>query len=130
MKTDDQAIRDVHATWISAVNAGDLAQLLTLMADDAVLVNPGNAPLDRSGFSAGFLDAHRKFKILCISELENIVINGNVAYAMSQDSLSLSTRSDGQITQLAGHRLTIYRKHTDDRWLLARDANTLAPTTR
>jgi ketosteroid isomerase-like protein len=29
--------------------------------------------------------------------------------------------------QLAGHRLTVYRKQPDGRWLLARDAHTLSP---
>jgi ketosteroid isomerase-like protein len=29
--------------------------------------------------------------------------------------------------QLAGYRLTVYRKHPDGRWLLARDAHTLTP---
>src|SRR5438552_17328043 len=49
---DERAIREVHSTWIDAVNAGDLARLLTLMADDVVFLNPGQAPFGRDGFSA------------------------------------------------------------------------------
>jgi ketosteroid isomerase-like protein len=30
--------------------------------------------------------------------------------------------------RLAGHRLTVYRKQLDGRWLLARDAHTLSPS--
>ncbi|HYJ97869.1 MAG TPA: DUF4440 domain-containing protein, partial [Burkholderiaceae bacterium] len=41
MGSDERAIREVHATWIEAVNAGDLDLLLTLMADDVVFLNPG-----------------------------------------------------------------------------------------
>ena len=33
MGTDERQIREVHSTWIDAVNAGDLARLLTLVAD-------------------------------------------------------------------------------------------------
>ena len=29
--------------------------------------------------------------------------------------------------QLAGHRITVYRKQRDGRWLLARDAHTMSP---
>jgi ketosteroid isomerase-like protein len=29
--------------------------------------------------------------------------------------------------QLAGHRMTVYRKQAAGRWLLARDAHTLSP---
>ena len=49
---DERAIREVHSTWIDAVNAGDLDRLLTLMADDVVSLNPGQVPLGRDRFSA------------------------------------------------------------------------------
>jgi ketosteroid isomerase-like protein len=41
--------------------------------------------------------------------------------------LSVAPRAGGQATELAGHRITIYRKQPDGRWLLARDAHTLSP---
>ena len=50
MGSDERAIREVHTTWIDAVNAGDLGRLLTLMADDVVFLNPGRAPFGRDGF--------------------------------------------------------------------------------
>jgi uncharacterized protein (TIGR02246 family) len=125
MGTDERAIREVHATWIDAVNAGDLVRLLTLMADDVVFLNPGRAPFGRDGFPVGFSTAHQQSRIRCISELEEIVVVGEVAYTLCQDSLSVSPRAGGKATELAGHRLTIYRKQTDGRWLLARDAHTL-----
>jgi ketosteroid isomerase-like protein len=34
MGADDRQIREVHSTWIDAVNAGDLARLLTDMPAD------------------------------------------------------------------------------------------------
>ena len=40
MGPDERAIREVHSTWIDAVNAGDLVCLLSLMADDVVFLNP------------------------------------------------------------------------------------------
>ena len=52
MRADLHDVRAVHATWIDAVNAGDLACLLTLMTDDAVFVTPGSAPFGRDEFSA------------------------------------------------------------------------------
>src|ERR1700722_12714192 len=60
MGSDERAIREVHTTWIDAVNAGDLVRLLTLMADDVVFLNPGQAPLGRDAFPAGFSAAHRR----------------------------------------------------------------------
>jgi uncharacterized protein (TIGR02246 family) len=127
MKHDERAIREVHSTWIDAVNAGDLVCLLSLMADDVVFLNPGQAPFGRDGFSPGFSAAHQQSRINCISELEDVVVVGEVAYTLSRDSLSVTPRVGGETMQLAGHRVTIYRKQPDGRWRLARDAHTLSP---
>lgn len=127
MESDEREIREVHSTWISAVNAGDLARLLTLMADDAVFLSPGQAPSGRDEFSANFSSAHQQVRIHCSSELEEVVVVGEVAYTRSRDALSVAPRAGREATQLAGHRITVYRKQPDGRWLLARDAHTLSP---
>ena len=124
MKPDEQKIREVHSTWIAAVNAGDLARLLALMTDDAVFLNPGKAPFDPKGFSPNFLDAHQRLLIDCTSELEEVVVVGEVAYTWSRDALSVTPRAGGEATRLAGYRMTVYRRQPDGRWLLARDAHT------
>jgi uncharacterized protein (TIGR02246 family) len=130
MGLDERAIREVHSAWIDAVNAGDLGHLLTLMADDVVFLSPGQAPVGRDGFSPGFSAAHQQARINCVSELEDIVVVGEVAYTLSRDSLLVIPRggrgTGGEAAQLAGHRITVYRKQSDGRWLLARDAHTLS----
>ncbi len=127
MGSDEQEVRELHSTWIGAVNAGDLARLLTLMADDVVFLGPGQAPSGREGFSAGFSAAHQQVRIRCSSELEEVVVVGEVAYTRSRDALSVTQRAGGEATHLAGHRITVYRKQPDGRWLLTRDAHTLSP---
>ena len=76
MGPEERAVREVHAAWVEAVNAGDLARLLALMADDAVFLNPGRAPLGRDEFPAGFTAAHRDSVIRCSSELEEVTVVG------------------------------------------------------
>src|SRR5262249_45739954 len=127
MGSDERAIREVHSAWIDAVNAGDLARLLTMMADDVVFLHPGRAPFGRDGFTAGFSAGHQQSRIRCISELEEVVVAGDVAYTLCKDSVSATPRAGGETMEFAGHRITIYRKKPDGCWLLARDAITLAP---
>ncbi len=122
----EREIRTVHATWIEAVNAGDLVRLLALMADDAVFFSPGQAPSGREEFSANFSAAHQQFRIRCLSELEEVVVVGAVAFTRSRDALFVTPRGGGEATQFAGHRLTVYRQQPESRWLLARDAHTLS----
>jgi uncharacterized protein (TIGR02246 family) len=125
MGSDERAIRQVHTTWIDAVNAGDLVRLLSLMSEDVVFLNPGRAPIGRDGFSSGFSTAHQQSRISCTSELDEVVVVGEVAFTLCRDSLSVTPRAGGEATELAVHRITIYRKQSDGRWLLSRDANTL-----
>ena len=127
MAPDERDIRELHSTWISAVNAGDLVRLVTLMTDDVVFLNPGQAPLGRDGFSQHFSVAHQQVRVRCSSELEEVVVVGKVAYTRSRDALSVTPRSGGEAMQLAGYRITVYRQQTDGRWLLARDAHTQSP---
>lgn len=127
MTPDEQALRELHAAWMDAVNAGDLARLLPLMTADAVLVSPGQAPIGRDGFCAAFRGGHERFELRCTSELEEIVVAGDLAYTRCRDGLSLRPRDGAAAAALAGHRLTVYRREEDGAWRLARDAHTLVP---
>ncbi|MFO0928293.1 MAG: SgcJ/EcaC family oxidoreductase [Gemmataceae bacterium] len=130
MGPDERTIRELHSTWIRAVNAGDLARLLSLMADDAMFLTPGQQPVGREAFAPGFSAAHQQARVHCVSELEDVVVVGEVAYTWARDALSVTPRAGGDAMQLAGHRLTVYRKQLDGRWLLARDAHTLSPVAK
>jgi uncharacterized protein (TIGR02246 family) len=127
---DEGAIRELHSSWIDAVNAGDLPRLLTLMTDDVLFLNPGKEPVGRREFPNGFLIGHQRFWIHCVSEIEEVAVFGEVAYTRCRDSLSVKPRSGGEAMELAGHRITIYRKQADGVWLLSRDAHTLSPVSK
>lgn len=130
MQPDEQAIRAAHAVWIEAVNRGDLALLLTMITDDVVLLSPGQERLDREGFAAKFAGACEQLRFRCLSEIEEVVVSGGMAYTRCRDALAVTPRAGGETMQLAGNRLTVYRKHEDGRWLLARDAHTLSPVAK
>lgn len=127
MTPDQQKIHDLHTVWIDAVNRADLPRVLSLMSDDAIFFNPGRAPFGRDEFSSTFSAAHQEFRVHCTSDLEEVVVVGEIAYTRSRDVVSVTNRSGGETTHLAGHRMTIYRKQPEGRWLLARDVHTLSP---
>jgi uncharacterized protein (TIGR02246 family) len=83
---DERAIRELHLTWIDAVNAGDLVGLLGSMADDVLFLRPGETPFGRDAFSPRFSAAHEQARINCISELEDVVVVGEVAYTLSRET--------------------------------------------
>src|SRR6266853_4694939 len=112
MASDEREIRTVHSIWIDAVNAGDLARLLTLVAEDVVFLTPGQAPFGREGFSSNFRTAHQQMRICCTSELEEVIVVGEVAYTRSRDALSVTPRAGGKAAQFAGHRRS--EEHTSE----------------
>lgn len=126
MNPHEQEVCAAHVAWIDAVNAGDLDRLLALMTKDAVFISPGQEPFGQDEFAAAFLSAHQRLRIRCSSEVEEVVVVGEVAFTRSRDALSVTPRAGGEATELAGYRMTLYRQQPDGRWLLARDAHTLS----
>lgn len=127
MTNDEQAIRDMQATWFEATASGDLSRLLTLMADDVVFLTPGRPPFGREAFAASFKDGLQQMRFRCSGELEEVVVSGDVAYARGRLSVSVTPSAGGEPKRLSGYTLSVYRRLREGRWVLARDANLLSP---
>jgi len=110
---------------MNAVNAGDLDGLLGLMTGDAIFLAPGSEPMGRDAFALGFSSAHRQSLLRCASELQEVVVAGDIACTVCRDALGVTPREGGLEAQLTGHRLSVCLRQPDGRWLLARDAHTL-----
>ena len=52
MQSDEQAIRDLIATWLAASKSSDSDKVLSLMAEDVVFLQPDQPPMrGRSAFA-------------------------------------------------------------------------------
>ena len=110
----------MHSIWIDAVNAGDLARLLTLVAEDVVFLTPGQAPVGREGFSSNFMAAHQQMRICCTSELEEVVVVGEVAYTRCRDALSVTPCASLCLLSLSKPARKASKKHIIGKgWILA-----------
>lgn len=127
--TDEQQIRDLVATWMSATSAGDIEKVLSLMTDDVVFLVAGKSPFGKQDFAAA-LRAQPGLPMPRIdgrSEIEEIRVVGDWAFMRTRLSVEITPPAgDGRSTKRAGHTLSILRK-TNGRWQLARDANLLTP---
>ena len=126
--SDEQQIRELVATWMSATKAGDTATVLTLMTDDVVFLVAGQPPFGKEKFAATMngppgaprpqVDGH--------SEIQEIRVSGDLAYLWSRLTVQVTPPNGAAPVKRAGHTLTVFRK-SGGRWLLARDANLLTP---
>jgi uncharacterized protein (TIGR02246 family) len=128
MSTDEQQIRQLISTWMSASKAGDVDTVLGLMTDDVVFLVPGRGPMTKSEFASlsRVPPGAPKPKFEGTSEIQEIQVLGDWAFMWTRLSVSVTPPGASEPMERAGHTLSILKK-VDGKWLLARDANLLAP---
>jgi len=127
VSTDEQQIRELVSTWMSATRVGDIATVLSLMTDDVVFLVAGQEPFGKEQFAAAMKpQASGPMPLIDgRSEIQEVCISGDQAYLWSKLTVSV-TPPNGTTVHRAGHTLSVLRK-TAGRWQLARDANLLSP---
>jgi uncharacterized protein (TIGR02246 family) len=123
MTDEERAIREVVETWLRASRSGDIATLLSLMAEDVVFMVPGREPFGREAFAAA-ADAQSALRIDGISEIVEIQVLGDWAFTRNRIDLTITPPAGGPVRR-SGYTLSLFRKEADGRWRLARDANLL-----
>lgn len=128
MNSDEQEIRRLVSTWMAATQAGDTETVLSLIADDAVFLVAGRPPMRKPEFEAAARAQAQQdgTQFDGDSEIQEIQVAGDWAFMWTRLSVSARPRQGGPATVRAGHTLTVLKKQ-DGKWLLARDANLLAP---
>ena len=122
MQDDEQAIRDLVSTWISASNAGDTQKVLSLMADDVVFLVPGQKAMRKADYIAG-QTALKDVAMEAKSEIHEIKVFSDWAYLWTKLSVVM-TAPGGPPGSRAGNTLSILQKR-NGKWVLFRDANML-----
>ena len=111
--TIDQQIKNVDDQFADAFNRGDLAALVALHAEDALLLSP-DSPAERgseavrSGFKE-LLDAG--WKNLSFTSVE-LGSGGDLAYHVGNLAVDVPT-SSGETKRVTGKYLDIYQPHED-----------------
>jgi uncharacterized protein (TIGR02246 family) len=124
---DEQQIRAVIDAWSEASTAGDLTALLNFLTHDVVFLTPNRAPMRREEFVAQFRAAIEVVTIECRSNVQEITINGDLAVCWNLLEVSFTPVEGGEARKHAGNVLTVFRRGTDGRWRIWRDANLVTP---
>lgn len=128
MQDDEQQIRELVATWMAATKAGDVETVLSLMAEDVVFLIAGRPVMRKADFAelARAQSAGEALKFDGTSEIQEIKVFGDWAFMWSTLTVVVTPPGGAQSLTRAGYTLSILRKD-HGRWVLARDANLLAP---
>jgi uncharacterized protein (TIGR02246 family) len=128
MQNDEQEIRQLVATWMAATKAGDVETVLSLMSDDVVFLMPGQAVMRKADFAntARGKPGQEAPQFDGTSEIQEIKILGDWAFMWTKLTVIVTPPGGAQSMTRAGHTLSILKKQSG-KWVLARDANMLAP---
>jgi len=123
---DEQHIRDLIATWLRVSGEGDINKILPLMAEDVVFLIPGQPPMrGHEAFAASFAGWQGKFRLETNCEIQEIEVNGDLAYSWTKLSVTMTPLYGGPANKRSGYTLSVLRKNADGNWQIFRDANLL-----
>lgn len=128
MGSDEREIRQLVSTWMAASKAGDVETVLSLMADDVVFLTPGRPVMRKADFAAAARaqsgpDAPQ---FDGTSEIQEVQVLGDWAFMWTRLTVVVTPPGGAPSMTRAGHTLSVLKKQ-DGKWVLARDANVLAP---
>jgi uncharacterized protein (TIGR02246 family) len=122
MAHDEREIHDWLDAWWKATRADDVDTVLGLMADDVVFLAPGREPFGKAEFEKAA--RNRSVAIDGKSDIQELEIADGWAWIRTHIEVTM-TPANGEARHRAGSTLSILRRQTDGRWVLARDANLL-----
>lgn len=125
VQEEKQAIRELVDTWLKASESGDLNTVLGLMADDVIFMVPGRDPFGKEEFAQNYSQM-KGTQLKTESNIQEIEILGNWAWIRNHLRVTFMP-SGGNETTHSGYVLTILRKDSSGKWVIARDANLLMP---
>ncbi|WP_296654033.1 SgcJ/EcaC family oxidoreductase [Paraburkholderia sp.] len=126
MTNDERAIRELVQTWMDASRTGDTAKVLSLMTDDVVFTVPGQEPFGKAEYAA-LSKGQQGMRVDGTAEIVELQVLGDWAFLRSRIEISITSPDATQAMRRGGYTLTLLRKDANGRWLLARDANLVAP---
>lgn len=109
--TDKSQIEDLLSSYIKALNASDVSKTLALYTSDGTLM-PNGAPLAQSqaNLNTTYQMLFKAFKLEVVYVSEEIIINGNYAFARTSSKGSSTILASGETIPVKNKELFIFRK--------------------
>jgi uncharacterized protein (TIGR02246 family) len=121
-QADVDAINNVHAAHIAALNDGDVNAWVAAFTEDGVQMPP-NAPANLGresirAWSQAFLAPFRVEFTLAVDEVQ---VAGDWAFERGTYTITLTPKAGGEPMQDIGKYLTVYQLQPSGVWGMARD---------
>ena len=120
---DDADIRRTNQEYIALFPQGNVPALVSLYTEDALLMPPGEEPVEGLGavreFWTEFFDGWEVLE--ANSTIDEVIVAGDWAYGRGTFSETLREKASGTIVVDAGKFSGLWRHGSDGSWKIARD---------
>ncbi len=118
---DIEAIKQVAEAWRSGWLAGDADLLLSLYADEPVLMPQDHpAVAGKSAIRPLYEAVLKEFHFRSEGTVKEIVVSGDLGYFWSAYTLTATPKAGGEPTRVTGKSLFIVRREPGGAWKIAR----------
>ena len=119
---DQDPIFALRQSIICAVKAGDIDTLVSLVADDAVVMPPNDTTIyGRDEWRGWWEEYYQYFAVAAISESEReVAVNGDFVIERSGYMAAVAPVSGGSRIRDDGRFLTIWKRQADGSWKIWR----------
>jgi ketosteroid isomerase-like protein len=114
----EDPIFEYRQAYITAAKAGDVATLVSLVADDVISMAPNDTTVyGRAEYQSWWEEYFQYFRLVAFSEPErSVVINGDFAVEHSGYMIAVAPLSGGTRIRDDGRILTIWKRQLDGSW--------------
>ena len=123
MSEDERAIRNAIQKWMAASKAGDIAAVLSLMADDVLFMVPGREPFGKEAFATAS-QGMKNVRMDGVADIQEVTILGDWAWTRTHLIVAI-TPPNAKPMRRSGYTMSIWRKQPGGAWVIFRDANLL-----
>ena len=116
-----EAIRQLAADWRSGWLAGDLELLLSLYADEPVLM-PQDQPVvtGKKAIRTLYDNVLREFDFQGETTIKEVVVSGDVGYFWTAYTLIATPKADGEPTSVTGKSIFVVKRDSAGAWRISR----------
>jgi uncharacterized protein (TIGR02246 family) len=119
---DEQAIRQIEATFVERGNAGDADGVMGCCTDDVMLMPPGAPAVAGADAVREWLAGlYEQFAVNLTTVIEDLVVEGGLAYQSTSFTWTLTPKGGGESVSESGKAVVIYKRGPDGTWRLAID---------
>ena len=121
LKRDLAAIKKIAKDWRIGWNRSDVEALLSLCADDIVLMPQGQpAVIGKNAIRPMYQSLFKEYTVKGEGEVVEVGVSGDLGYFWNSYSLTATSKAGGERIISEGKSIFIVRRQADHTWKIAR----------